>query len=368
MKLTHVILGCTAVLASVLIFLPTKAQPVAWTPPPAPDTSKGRFAENQHLAALKRLGQHLKIAGPEAIVVDANKRVITGLADGRIVRFSSDFQTMEILADTGGRPLGMAFHPDGRLIIADAKKGLLALDPQTQGLGLLTNEADGVKVGFADDVAVSSDGQFAYFSDASTRWGYGKDAQAVMEHGGDGRLLRYDFATQTTTTLMKGLEFANGVALGPNEDCVVVNETGAYRVARLWLKGEKAGQRDYLIENLPGLPDNITFNGKDRYWLALYSPRNPLLDLLAQFPEMRKALIRALDFIPKPVEHRAMALGLNEVGSVVANLQDNGSDNYSPITSVRESGDSLYFGSLSQNSIAVMPMQAVKNLISLTPP
>ena len=38
---------------------------------------------------------------------------------------------------------------------------------------------------------------------------------------------------------MSGLFFANGVTLGPNEDYVLVNETGMGRVHRLWLKGEK---------------------------------------------------------------------------------------------------------------------------------
>jgi sugar lactone lactonase YvrE len=106
----------------------------------------------------------------------------------------------------------------------------------------------------------------------------------VIEHGGDGRLLRHDFSNGHTDVLLDQLQFANGVALGPNEEYVLVNETGAYRISRYWLKGDKAGVHDLFIDNLPGLPDNLSFNAQDRFWVALYSPRNPLLDGFAGYP------------------------------------------------------------------------------------
>ena len=41
------------------------------------------------------------------------------------------------------------------------------------------------------------------------------------------------------------LLFANGVAVGPDDAYVLVNETAAYRVMRYWLKGEKAGDNPW---------------------------------------------------------------------------------------------------------------------------
>ena len=73
----------------------------------------------------------------------------------------------ETLADTGGRPLGLAWAPDGSLVIADAAKGLLAMR-QDGSLRTLSTAADGQALGFADDVDVAADGTI-YFSDASTR-------------------------------------------------------------------------------------------------------------------------------------------------------------------------------------------------------
>lgn len=349
--------GLLLALITFVVFIlvaPTAVDPVVWAPPPAPSLDDGPYAENERLKAIERIGQ-IGAEGPEAVFVDATGRVYTGFADGRVARFSADGEQHQLLTNTSGRPLGLALHPDGRLIVADAQKGLLRIGKD--GLvSVLSTEAEGLPFRFPDDVVIDRAGRYAYFSDASSKWGYGEDQKDVIEHGGHGRLLRYDFRSGKTSVLLRSLQFANGVALGPDETYVLVNETGAYRVTRYWLKGAKAGQSDVFIDNLPGFPDNITFNGRDRFWIALFAPRDPLLDRFADSPRVRKAVARALLILPAPVKHRAMALAVNPQGQVVANLQDAGDDNYSPITSVREAGDWLYFGSLTQDSLGRLPL------------
>nr|WP_225927363.1 SMP-30/gluconolactonase/LRE family protein [Pseudomonas ekonensis] len=335
--------------------MPTRVEPVAWTPPPAPSMTDGPYADNQRLRGLRQVGPS-GIEGPEALLLEDDK-LITGLHDGRVIRTSLDGHQRKVLTDTGGRPLGLARHPNGLLVIADAVKGLLSLDAQGR-LVALTTEANGLPFGFTDDVAIDKSGHYAYFSDASSRWGYGHDGEAIIEHGGDGRLLRYDFQTGKTSVLLDRLEFANGVTLGPDDAYVLVNETGAYRISRYWLTGPNAGTHDLFIDNLPGLPDNLAFNGRDRFWVALYAPRNPLLDRTAGHPFVRKVIVRALTVLPKPLEKRAFVLGLDLDGKVIANLQDASAGNYSPITTAREYGDWLYFGSLKASHMTRMPLGA----------
>ncbi|MHA3735349.1 SMP-30/gluconolactonase/LRE family protein [Pseudomonas sp. Eth.TT006] len=337
----RVLLLLLILVIAFLLLMPTKVQPVAWKPPAAPPLKDGVYAENQRLKAVEQVGPG-DIDGPEALLLEGDF-LITGLHDGRLIRTSLDGKTRQVLSDTGGRPLGLARHPNGLLVIADAVKGLLSLDAQGR-LIPLTTEANGVPFGFTDDVAIDQSGHYAYFSDASSRWGYGHDGEAIIEHGGDGRLLRYDFQTGKTSVLLDKLQFANGVTLGPDGAYVLVNETGAYRISRYWLSGPKAGTQDVFIDNLPGLPDNLAFNGKDRFWVALYAPRNALLDASAGHPLLRKMI--ALSVLPKPVEKRGFVLGLDLQGKVIANLQDASSGNYSPITTAREYGDWLYLGSL----------------------
>jgi sugar lactone lactonase YvrE len=349
----RVLLLLVILVIGFLLLMPTKVQPVAWKPPPAPSLSEGVYAENQRLKAARQVGPG-DIDGPEALLLEGDF-LITGLHDGRLLRSSLDGKQRQVLSDTGGRPLGLARHPNGLLVIADGVKGLLSLDAQGR-LTALTTEANGVPFGFTDDVAIDQSGHYAYFSDASSRWGYGHDGEAIIEHGGDGRLLRYDFQTGKTSVLLDKLEFANGVTLGPDDAYVLVNETGAYRISRYWLSGPKAGTHDLFIDNLPGLPDNLAFNGSNRFWVALYAPRSALLDGTAGHPWVRKMIVRALTVLPKPVEKRGFVLGLDLQGKVIANLQDASSGNYSPITTAREYGDWLYLGSLKATHMARLPL------------
>ncbi|MGO4610726.1 hypothetical protein AB4142_30805, partial [Variovorax sp. 2RAF20] len=83
-----------------------------------------------------------------------------------------------------------------------------------------------------------------------------------------------------------------------------------------------------FVDNLPGLPDNLSFNGHERFWVALYAPRNALLDGTAGYPFVRKLIVRAMMVLPKPVEKRAFALGVDLDGRIIANLQDASSGNY----------------------------------------
>jgi len=113
----------------------------------------------------------------------------------------------------------------------------------------------------------------------------------IIEHGANGRLLRYN-SHRRDQVLIKGMHFANGVAVGPNDDYVLVDETAGVPRAALVAARRQGGSSDVFIDNLPGFPDNITFNGKDRFWLALAAPRDPLLDKVADQPGLRKAIAR----------------------------------------------------------------------------
>ena len=177
----------------------------------------------------------------------------------------------------------------------------------------------------------------------------------VLEHGGHGRLLKYDPASGKTTVLLSGLQFANGVTVGPDDAYVLVNETGNYDVVRYWLKGDKAGSSEVFIANLPGLPDGICFNGRDTFWLAIYAPRDKLLDAVAGLPFLRKITMRLPQaLMPKP-ERRGFVLGLDLNGKVIHNLQDPRGDSFAPITAAKEANGMLYFGSVIRSEFARMP-------------
>lgn len=353
-----------AAFAAYLLAWPTGMEPVAWTPPPAP-ALEGVYAYNEKLKGIQQLAVGVG-KGPEAINVDAVGRVYAGYADGRVLQLTGNGGNYTEMVNTGGRPLGITFGPNGGLVIADARKGLLHLGRK---LTELAREADGVPFGFTDDADNTRLDKNVYFTDASSKFGYGRHMTDLLEHGPNGRLLEYNVATKQTRVLMSGLHFANGVAVGPNDEYVLVNETGEYRVHRYWLKGARAGTHEVFIDNLPGFPDNITYNDRGVFWLAIFAPRDAMLDgLLPGKLYLRTVLSKLPAFLqPRPRRH-AFVLGLDTAGKVVANLQYAGDDAYAPITSVREHGPFLYFGSLTYPAIGRLPLNQALAGAAAPPP
>ena len=347
------VLIIVAALLGYLLFWPVPVDPVAWQAPEAPDMA-GPYAPNEALAAVTRHGEGVGV-GPEDVAIDGLGQIYVGYEDGRIVRFDVRGENPQQIADTQGRPLGLDFDPQGNLIIADGHKGLLRLG-MGGNLQVLTTESDGLPFGFTDDVDVAADGMI-YFSDASSKFGPAMKAlDDILEHGGHGRLLQYDPERGITRTLLDGLQFANGVAVCPDDECVLVTQTGSYNVVRYWLKGEKAGTHDIFFDNLPGIPDGISSNGTGTYWLALFTPRNRMLDQMSGLPFLRKVAWRLPAFVqPKPAAH-AFVLGLDQDGNVTHNLQHQGADSFHPITSVEQANQTLYLGSLNQPAWATLPL------------
>ena len=149
-----------------------------------------------------------------------------GYKDGKIIKYDVYGKSMGIFVNTDGRPLGLDFDGDGNLIIADAYKGLLSAD-KDGNLTTLTTEAEGLPFKFTDDVDVAVDGKI-YFTDASSKYDIHDYRIDLMVHRPFGRLVMYDPESGTTETLLTGLYFANGVAVSPEGDFVLVNETSEY--------------------------------------------------------------------------------------------------------------------------------------------
>ncbi|HET8539627.1 MAG TPA: SMP-30/gluconolactonase/LRE family protein [Anaeromyxobacter sp.] len=345
-------LAALAALAAYLALWPVPIDPVAWDAPAPPRDPA--FAPNDRLRGLERLGTGVA-PGAEAIAVDPESgQVYTGTRDGLILRFHPRTGVIAEVARTGGRPLGLAFDRAGNLYVCDAVKGLLRLAPSGELKTLATGHG-GVPFGLADDADVGPDGT-VYFTDASSRFGLHQTREAILEHGGDGRLLAYHPDTGATELLLSGLQFANGVAVAGDGSYVLVNETGAYRITRYWLAGPRRGTAEPFAENLPGLPDNVTWSPARRaFWVALFSPRVPALDALARWPLLREAVLRVPRALqPEPLPE-GFALALGEDGRVLEVLRDASPGAFAPVTSVRERDGVLWFGNLEGDGIARLP-------------
>ncbi|MBN7768539.1 SMP-30/gluconolactonase/LRE family protein [Marinobacter daepoensis] len=344
-------------LAGGFLLAPSPIDSKAWVAPSAPAMT-GVLAPNHRLqqAELMALGQ---VYGPEDTTVDRQGVLYTGTQDGWIVRVHPD-GTVERWLQTEGRPLGMVVDQGGNLIVADAWKGLLSISPEGD-VSVLAREAGGTPFRFTDDVVIAPDGRI-YFTDASSRFHQPDYVLDLLEMRPHGRLLRFNPKTRKTEVLLGNLHFANGVAVSPEGDYLLVNETWKYRILRYWLSGPKAGRTEVFADNLPGFPDNLAVDDAGRYWVAFPTLRNPQVDSMHQTPWLKDLVAKLPDSLKPQPQDYGLVVAFDRDGQMLTSLHDPLGTHLREITSVNPHDGALYFGSLHNDRIGRLPLRAIPGL------
>jgi sugar lactone lactonase YvrE len=319
--------------------------PVRWTPPPAPPARQPRRIEVTTVP--------LPGSGPEDALIDEDGSVLTGLLDGRILRVSADGNQISTLADTGGRPLGLEWLPDGKVLICDANRGLLTLD-QDNRIATLLAEIDGRPMRFCNNADVLPNGTI-YFTDSSTRFGVDEWMGDLLEHSSTGSLYRLT-PDGELTRLTTNRPFPNGVALSGDRNTLFFAETASYGLYQLDLTSDDSEPE--LVTLIPGLPDNIARGSDGLIWVAIGSPRNALLDtLLPKSPVLRK-VVWALPEALKPKAADIIEIqAYDDNGMLVHDLRAHHPDFRMP-TGVRERDGQVWLSSIGTTTLATFPTPA----------
>ena len=314
-----------------------KIEPKVWRAPAAPKASPDPLPP---LTVVPVNGH-----GPEDVLVDKG-HVFTGVDDGRILRLTPDGRRLDLIGETGGRPLGLEWYPDGRLLVCDSKRGLLLVSRQTGDVEVLVPRGPQLRV--CNNAAVAKDGT-VYFTDSTSRFELEYWKADLLEHSGTGRLLRRT-PDGSVDVLLSGLAFANGVALAPDESYVVVASTGSYRLDKIELP---SGRHVELADNLPGIPDNIATGSDGLVWVAFASARVPVLDLALRLPPALRKAVWALPEPLQPKDKRVVWVRAIDGadGRVVHDFRDVRPD-YHLVTGVREDDGVVYLGSLEERAVA----------------
>jgi len=357
-------------LLAYLLLWPVPIAPVAWQAPAFTGYS-GPHAVNDRLAGVKLVDVSPEV-GPEHIDFGPDGRLYTGVQSGAILRMNPDGTGVETVVNTGGRPLGFDFTADGRLIIADALKGLLVVGADG-AVGVLADQVDGDPIRYADAVVIASDGRM-YFTDATRRFSpqalgtFDASVLDILEHSCSGRVLVYEPSTGGTSLVIGGLCFPNGVALSGDEQHLFIAETGEYRIWKVDLAARGIDARSagpsgdsrarVIAANLPGFPDNLTRGADGRLWTGLTKPRSTAIDGMAAKPWLRALTLRlprALWPVPPVYGH---VIAFDEDGRVVADLQDP-AGRIPETSGVTEHGGRLYIHSLHAEALGVIDTAAV---------
>uniref|UniRef100_A0A182QU17 Strictosidine synthase conserved region domain-containing protein n=1 Tax=Anopheles farauti TaxID=69004 RepID=A0A182QU17_9DIPT len=290
-----------------------------------PRELKGALELTNHLDNAERLFEG-KLYGPEALLVKG-KELFTTIHGGEVVRINGDHIThiakfgkpceFSFEEEICGRPLGLAFDTKAsNLIVSDAYYGIWLVDLATGNKEQLVSpdivlEGKGVnrKAKLFNAVAVARNGDI-FWTDSNSDFTLQDGVFAVFANP-SGRLFHYDRSTGKNKVLLDRLYFANGVALSPNEDFVLVAETMASQIRRYYLTGPKAGTDDIFIDGLPGLVDNLVADAEG-IWAPLVQAvdsDNPSIpQMMSNVPLIRKFFIRMLSLAELPMRliHQVM--------------------------------------------------------------
>ncbi|MCD9642674.1 cohesin loading factor Ssl3 [Datura stramonium] len=354
-----------------------KVEMPAWSEIPVEKDPQNLLQKSE----IKFLNQ---IQGPESIAFDPQGRgPYTGIADGRVVFWDgekwNDFAytsaNRSSLCDPKpsplsylknehicGRPLGLRFDKrTGDLYIADAYFGLMKVGPEGGLAESLTTEAEGVPIGFANDLDVDDEGN-VYFTDSSTKYQRRNFMQLVFSAEDSGRVFKYNPRTKETTVLIRNLQFPNGLSLSKDGSFFIFCEGSKGRLRKYWLKGEKAGTSE-VIAILPGYPDNVRANERNEFWVAIHCRRTIYSYINAMYPQLRQFLLKL------PVSAKlqylmhiggrlhAVVVKYSPEGKLLQILEDRQGKVVRAVSEVEEREGKLWMGSVLMSSISVYQLE-----------
>ncbi len=255
------------------------------------------------------------LKGPESFAVK-DDFLYTGVQGGDILRLNLNDpkKPWEFVVKIGsfcqethheeicGRPLGLDFDTEGQLIVADAYYGLYKVNVETGDKTALVPsslEIDGKRNRITNSLVMTKDSKVVYFTVSSTNFPLHNGMYELMTMP-SGRVLKYDTYGNMSKVIMDELSFANGITLSPEEDFLLVNECGASRIWRYWLKPDKRGQKE-IFAHTPGCPDNIRPSEDGKFLVGIVVPYTPdsgeFMQKMISNPLLAKVLVRLYSMI-----------------------------------------------------------------------
>jgi gluconolactonase len=182
---------------------------------------------------------------------------LVDIPHGRILRISPELE-WSVVAEYDGEPNGLALHPDGRLLIADYKNGILALDTENGALSPVIARRNSERFKGPNDLIVASNGD-VYFTDQG-QTGLHDPTGRVYRLRPDGRL----------DCLISNGPSPNGLVLSPDEKVLFVAMTRDNSVWRLPLLEDGSTSKVGRFAHFYGVsgPDGLTMDRDGNLFVA----------------------------------------------------------------------------------------------------
>lgn len=295
--------------------------------------------------------------GPEDILVLPNGDVITGTIDGRLQKIRADFSGADTLVQMDVRALGMDMMLDGRVVFCDPNGGVYAVDVERGVVETLASDYEGRPLGVCNNPSVAADGT-VYFSVSTTRHDVFNSVSDIVENKPTGGLFRIADDGRVEK-LLGDLLFANGVVVAPDQQSVLIAETGTAKIHRVWVEGPKTGSSEVFVEGMHGMPDNLALADDGTLLVAWPSPFDKRVqDIIALPAIVRKLIIMLPNFMKPKAADRFMFARYDFEGTLLG-FVDYEAAGYHFVTGLRQVGDWVYVGSVEEDAVARIPFAAL---------
>jgi gluconolactonase len=180
------------------------------------------------------------------------------IAYGRILRVG-DTGALELFVAYEGAPNGLAIHRDGRLFVADHKRGLVVVDPASREVDVLLAGAFGEPFKGLNDLAFAANGDL-YFTDQGQS-GLDDPSGRVFRIAADGCVER----------VLDRIPSPNGLALAADGRSLMLAVTRANQIWRLPLAPDGRAYKVGVHLNLPGAggPDGLALDAEGNLYVAM---------------------------------------------------------------------------------------------------
>jgi hypothetical protein len=214
--------------------------------------------------------------------------------DGEEVLFSS---AGDLLSLSGGSPVTVAQGNTPITALAAGPDGVLAIARNDGSIAIRGGAHDGTMLqpaafgGLACPTALAFDGTDALLvAQGSARHPASDWAVDLMEKNAAGSLWRVDLAASQAHGLASNLAFPYGILVQPQR--FIVSEGWRHRLVAIPRVG---GAAQPLLTKLPGYPARLSSAADGGAWLALFAPRNRLIEFVLLEDEYRAAMMREIE-------------------------------------------------------------------------
>jgi len=250
----------------------------------------GALSPNDRLDTAAAIGEPLPgvddvIAGGDgALYVSVGRRVLKLAGD--------DFSTRTIVAEFEDDAGGLALHPDGRLLVCVAGRGLAAIDP-AKPVPRWLEAADGSPLAGLLSVAAAPDGRI-YMVEGSTGRRPNQWRHDLMEKRAGGRLITCGAGLDNPQVLLRDLPYPYGIAVSADGNSLWLTESWAHRLSRLALGGNGLGPREIVAGNMPGYPARLHPDGHGGFLLGIFARRTHLIEFVLKEDDFREEMMATM--------------------------------------------------------------------------